>query len=59
MMGQGLHGKRVVVIGGTSGIGFAVAQAALAARRASSSPPAARTTSSRLWSGWARGRTAR
>ena len=30
MMGQGLHGKRVVVIGGTSGIGFAVAQAALA-----------------------------
>ena len=30
MLGQGLNDKRVVVIGGTSGIGFAVAQAALA-----------------------------
>lgn len=30
MTGQGLSGKRVVIIGGTSGMGFAVAQAALA-----------------------------
>lgn len=30
MADQGLNGKRLVIIGGTSGIGFAVAQAALA-----------------------------
>jgi len=43
--GNGLQHKRVVVLGGSSGIGLAVAEQAASRERASLSPPVVRTSS--------------